>query len=170
MWGARPALVFGHILPSRARGCGVDPTADKQLLPTTLPTTTTMPKTLNEEIIIAAVLEAWNNGASERKTCADFGVPRSTVQSRRATGNRLPSTSHQHQQRLSVDQETFLADWIVNSDANGYAPSPSQVRGMAHCILQACGDFAVLGRRWITNFKRRNPRVGTLTTRLAVYA
>ncbi|KAG0636261.1 hypothetical protein HOY80DRAFT_868467, partial [Tuber brumale] len=83
---------------------------------------------------ITLALAAIENGTSERKAAKEYGVPRTTLQSRRLGGSTA-SSGHHHQQRLSQDQERCLCDWIVDQEGCGYAPSHSRTREMAAPIL-----------------------------------
>ncbi|KAF2229993.1 hypothetical protein EV356DRAFT_474489 [Viridothelium virens] len=51
-----------------------------------------------------------------------YGVPRTTLR-RRLHGYQIRQKSHQHEQRLSPNQEDFLRDWILEEDTRGYPPS-----------------------------------------------
>jgi len=112
------------------------------------------------ENAIELALEAIKNGACERKIAKDFGIPRTTLYNRR-TGIPSRCTGHAHQQRLSPEQEE-LCDWIVEQEACGYAPSHKRSREMVILMLKLSGDEKPLGKRWISNFIKRNPRIATM--------
>ena len=87
-------------------------------------------------------------------------MAKSTLHARMNGGmNRLDVQLPQH--RLTPDQENFLADWVIEQDAQGFSPSHPRVREMAFRILQMNGNCSPLGKKWITGFIRRNPRVAT---------
>lgn len=115
--------------------------------------------TREESIILA--LAAIANGTSERKAAKEYGVPRSTLQDRHSGGSTSHS-GHRHQQRLSPDQESCLCDWIINQEACGYAPSHTRTREMATLMLTMAGDTEALGKKWISHFMKRNPRIASV--------
>jgi 4-hydroxybenzoate polyprenyltransferase len=111
---------------------------------------------------IHAAIQDLKNGVftSERAAARAYGVPRSTLKDRlRGSTNRI--ASHEFQQRLSREQEEYLADWIIELDREGNAPSHARVREMASRILRQSGDTQSLGKEWIKHFRQRNPRVNT---------
>lgn len=95
---------------------------------------------------------------SHRKAANAHGVPRSTLQDR-LHGRQSHAVAHQHQQRLTPEQESFLADWILEGNVEAQRPSRKRVREMAILILQMNGDYESLGQLWVSRFVARNPRV-----------
>ena len=63
---------------------------------------------------------------------------------------------------MTPSQEEFLADWIIEEDTRGYPPSHARAREMASRVLRANGDTDSLGKRWISGFIQRNPRVASI--------
>jgi hypothetical protein len=118
------------------------------------------------EAAIQLAIRDLNSGVykSQRAAARAYGIPQSTL-STRIHGRTDHRTSHQNQQRLTPDQESFLVDWILEQDTNGYPPSHARAREMAIRILQMNGDREPLGRRWIENFIKRNPRVASVIGR-----
>ena len=115
--------------------------------------------TREESVILA--LAAIENGTSERKAAKEYGVPRSTLQDRRSGGSTAHS-GHRHQQHLFPDQESCLCEWIIDQEACGYAPSHTRTREMATLMLTMAGDTEALGKKLISHFMKRNPRVASL--------
>ena len=115
----------------------------------------------NRESSIKQALEAIENGTSESKAAKDYNIPRPTSYNRRA-GRTDTEHGHTNQQRLSPKQEDELCRWIVEQEARGYAPSHKRVRETAVLMLEVSGDDEPLGKRWVQNFLKRNPRVATL--------
>ncbi|PWW73740.1 hypothetical protein C7212DRAFT_29442, partial [Tuber magnatum] len=74
-----------------------------------------------------------------------YGISRTTLQSRQA-GRSSAQTGHHYQQRLSLEQERILCDWILELEVCGYAPSHSQPCEMATCVLVSSGDLVPLGK------------------------
>jgi len=64
---------------------------------------------------------------------------------------------------------TNVQEWLVNKikemDERGYPASHARVRAMAKDICVANGDTAPLGRKWLEQFKQRNPDVRSALTR-----
>jgi hypothetical protein len=95
---------------------------------------------------------------SLRAAAMKWGVPRSTLSDRRRGLNNR-HIANQPRQRLTPDQEKFLADWIIEQDHQGFPPTHARVREMALRVLQINGDSNPLGTRWTESFIRRNPRI-----------
>jgi hypothetical protein len=82
-----------------------------------------------------------------------FQIPSSpcTATNRRA--------AHAHEQRLSIQQQEFFVDWILEQETQGFPPSFARAREMATRILQLNGDTQPLGKKWINKFIRGHPRI-----------
>jgi hypothetical protein len=102
--------------------------------------------------------------SSQRKAADAYGIPRSTLQ-QRLNGRKPNAIAHSNQQRLTPEQETFLADWILDEDSRAQPPSHLRVREMAIRILHMNGDYKPLGRHWVPNFITRNPRIASVVGR-----
>jgi hypothetical protein len=98
---------------------------------------------------------------SQNAAAKAYGIPRTTLQDR-LKGARDTTTSHQHQQRLTPDQEVFLVEWMLEEDARAYPPSHARAREMANRILRMNGDQNPVGKKWLSHFVRRNPRVASV--------
>lgn len=98
---------------------------------------------------------------SQNAAAKAYGIPRTTLQDR-LKGAKDTTTSHQHQQRLTPDQEVFLVEWILEEDARAYPPSHARAREMANRILRMNGDQNPVGKKWLAHFIRRNPRVASV--------
>jgi hypothetical protein len=90
--------------------------------------------------------------------------------SERALQDRLKgatnrATSHQHQQRLSPEQEEFLVQWILEEDARACPPSRDRAREIAILILRMNGDQNPLSKKWLLQFIQRNPRVASVVSK-----
>jgi len=101
---------------------------------------------------------------SQRKAAAAYGVPRTSLQARLA-GHATHAIAHQHQQRLTPEQEDFVVDWIIEEDSRARPPSHARVREMATQILRQNHDFTPLGNAWISQFLSRQPRVASIVGR-----
>jgi 4-hydroxybenzoate polyprenyltransferase len=99
--------------------------------------------------------------SSIRAIARDYNVPFSTLQYHLQQGDMIGAV-HKEQMRLSEDEEHWIADWILQEDHQGRAPSIQRVRQLVVLLLHARGDENPLGKNWITGFKRRNPQVQTM--------
>lgn len=89
-----------------------------------------------------------------------MGPPRSTLGDRIA-GRISRSEVNQPNQRLSPVQEEHLAEWVLVQESIGLSPTHAQIRAFAGRILWAKHDALPLGKRWMSNFIRRNPVLKT---------
>jgi transposase len=114
------------------------------------------------EISMQNAIEDYNSGRipSYRAAAIKWGVSKSTLYDR-IKGRTSQHVAQQPQQRLNPEQESFLAEWVIEQDAQGFSPSHARVREMALRILQINGDAKPLGKNWTTGFLHRNPRVAT---------
>lgn len=117
--------------------------------------------TEDKDRAIAEAIEALNSGkiTSERAAAKQYGIPRSTLHSRRKSCKDAPHAQGPQQRRLSPEQETFLIDWIKTQNSEGNPPSHARVREMASQICISSGDTRGLGKEWVKNFIKRNPDV-----------
>jgi hypothetical protein len=109
---------------------------------------------------VQRALNAVANGMSQQKAGLEFGVPRPTLHAR-INGALSKQEAHEHEQRLSSVQEDHLSQWVLTQEALGLAPTHAQIRAFAGRILYARGDANPLGKRWMSNFLRRNPILKT---------
>ncbi|KAI4852972.1 hypothetical protein E4T45_04517 [Aureobasidium sp. EXF-8846] len=118
-----------------------------------------------EEYLLRA-LNSYNNNeySSIRATARVHVVSGSTLRSRiNGTTNRR--VAHAHEQRLSSQQETFLIDWILKQETQGFPPSFAPTREMATRIIQLNGDFQPLGKKYITKFMKSHTRIRSVVGR-----
>ena len=101
---------------------------------------------------------------SQRKAAAAHGVARSSLQERLA-GRQPHAIAHQHQQRLTPEQEDFVAEWILSEDSRAQPPTHARVREMATRILHMNHDHNPLGEEWVSQFLSRQPRVASIVGR-----
>ena len=118
------------------------------------------------ESTISAALNNYLAGVypSQRAAAGAYGIPPSTLRDQ-INGATNSAISHQHQQRLTPQQEEFLVEWILEEGQRGYPPSFARAREMASRILRMNGDLNPIGRKWVTQFIRRNPRVSSVVGR-----
>ncbi len=120
----------------------------------------------SREVAIQNAIRDLNSGVytSQRKAAEAYGIPRSSLRGRLA-GQQSHAIAHQHQQRLTPEQEGFLVQWILNEDARAQPPTHARVRETATQILHMNGDFNPLGIEWISQFLSRQPRVASIVGR-----
>jgi hypothetical protein len=118
------------------------------------------------ELSIQSAIRDLESGVytSQRAAAKAWGVPRSTLQDR-LDGRQPRAIAHQHEQRLSPEQEEFLVEWILDKDSRAQPPSHARVREMATRILRLGGDPNPLGQRWAQSFLARQPRVASIIGR-----
>jgi hypothetical protein len=102
----------------------------------------------SHKVILQAAISDLNNGVfTSIQACAKaYNVPRSTL-SNRLAHRPTCSMARQQQQRLSLEQEDFIAAWIIIEDSAGCPPTYARVQDMATQILQIGGDTAPLGKK-----------------------
>ena len=105
-----------------------------------------------------------NPNLTVKAVATAYSVPRSTLRDR-LSGSVPQQISQQGVQRLTPNQEEFLAEWILDMDARGFPPSHARTREMASRILSMNKDTAPLGKDWIPKFTKRNPRVASIVGR-----
>jgi 4-hydroxybenzoate polyprenyltransferase len=115
---------------------------------------------IRELTITCAIRNLEESPQRSRNSTADqFNVPRTTFKEH-ANGTRQPRRiAHQYRQRLSPEQEEFLAQWILDEEKRGYAPSHPRIREMAAHVIRMNGDIQPLGKKWTDGFLHRNPHV-----------
>lgn len=124
----------------------------------------------SKEQRMEAAIEAWlaitppEDRPSIRTHAKEYNVDRTTF-SRRIIGGTTRAGSHEHMQRLTNVQEDWLVNKIKEMDERGYPASHARVREMAKDICVANGDTKPLGRKWLEQFKQRNPSVCSAMSR-----
>lgn len=113
---------------------------------------------------IASALEAIQNGLSQRKAAKRWGIPRSTLQ-KRLNGSQSRSDANEYLQRLSRQQESHLAEWVLVQSNLGLPLTRQQIQEFASRIVKQGGNDQPLGKRWIDGFLRRNPEIKTVRGR-----
>ncbi|RKL06854.1 hypothetical protein BFJ70_g16963 [Fusarium oxysporum] len=112
-----------------------------------------------EQDLQSAIVDV-RNGVAVRTAATRHGVPRGTLRAR-LNGTQPQRTAHDDQQRLTVNQEEHLKQWILRQEALGYAPTHAQVRAIASSVLKQQGDHKPLGRKWSSHFVERHLAIKT---------
>jgi hypothetical protein len=97
---------------------------------------------------------------SVRAAAKAHGINHVTL-NRRSKGGISKQEARLAQQLLSQHQEGLLVQWILHSEAGGYAPSHAQVREMAVHISTVSGGPDTLGNNWVPRFLHRHPEIHT---------
>ncbi|KAL8365123.1 hypothetical protein RB595_004102 [Gaeumannomyces hyphopodioides] len=109
------------------------------------------------EFRMSEAIQLVQSGVSQAEAARRWNIPRSTLQ-RRLQGGRTMRKAKEPFQRLSVKQESFVADWICTEEIAGRAPTREMVREFAEMMLS---PGPKLGKRWIDDFFARNPIITT---------
>jgi len=104
--------------------------------------------------------KAVHGGARIRKTARKFQVPYSTLRDR-LHGVLPHSVAHQDFQKLSVDQEDKLAEWVLFQGELGDPPTHTEIRELAKRVSAERGDGVHMGRAWMKQFLNRHPVLKT---------
>jgi hypothetical protein len=102
-----------------------------------------------------------NSNANLRDTAAIFGLKKSTLH-RHLYNPSTHANGHESKQRLSREQERWLAEWIKEEHQRGFAPTYMRVREMALTVLRFMEDDWPLGKDWHRSFLKRNPDVKSM--------
>ncbi len=130
-------------------------------------------------------VEAVQAGEKVREAARRFGVPASNLNSR--TRGREPKDLKGEVSRLTLKQESLLADWASAQGALGFPPTKDDVFDLAERVLRRSGgggssnsnrdsnsnsssssstsDNKKLGKQWIGHWMRRWPNVEVLDWR-----
>jgi 4-hydroxybenzoate polyprenyltransferase len=79
-------------------------------------------------------------------------------------GSEKHSIAAQSQQRLSIEQENHLSQWILSQESLVVSLTHSQIKEFVQRLLILKGDLNLLSKRWIQAFIRRNPILKTKRT------
>jgi hypothetical protein len=111
-----------------------------------------------KESLYASALAEIKEGAPIRAVARKYGLARSTLQDR-LRGALPKSKGHVEDQRLSPEQESLLADWILHEEDYGRAPGFAKAARMAQSILSEGGPSQPIGKNWVYRYLKRNPHV-----------
>ncbi|KAI8631160.1 hypothetical protein F5Y19DRAFT_23070 [Xylariaceae sp. FL1651] len=89
-----------------------------------------------------------------------FGVPASSLNARKR--GRTPRDLKGELSRLTLQQESLLADWAAAQAALGFPPTKDEVFSLAERVLQKQGADRKLGKQWIGHWMRRYPNIEIL--------
>ena len=116
-----------------------------------------------ESDVRAAIADV-RKGVSMRQAAKKWCIPRITLRDR-LTGYLPRSIAFSGLQRLSVTQETLLADWVLLQADLGIPITHQQLRALGQRVAHTRGGDSALGKRWATAFLKRNPRCKTMRAR-----
>lgn len=129
-------------------------------------------KQYSEEQMLGAI-DSVQKGMSRTAAAEQHGVPLSTLKDR-FSGRVVHGTKPGPRSYLSKDEESELADFLMECAKLGYGKTRRDVKCIVESYLQKHGskpdDFA-LSNGWWTNFLRRNPqRAGDATANVRMDA
>lgn len=113
---------------------------------------------------------------SIRAVAKAFSISPDTLR-RRSQGGKQRVDSHAQQQRLTSNQEDWLADWILRQERAGFAPTHGKVRSIAQAIVHLPllrqaeynnleqQPLPPIGKNWLQGFRRRHPEIHSLKSR-----
>jgi hypothetical protein len=121
-------------------------------------------KGLNQEQRLTLGVQAFNdaqeagNPMSIKKTARLYGVPFSTLR-RRKMGKLSKKEAGHAMQRLGIDEEAAMRDFIIHMAKLGTHIHANQLYSMAEMLLGEKDDTNALGKKWVTKFIARNPQI-----------
>jgi hypothetical protein len=110
------------------------------------------------EASLQAAMASVRAGSTIRKAAAAFSVPRATLADR-MKGRGTHRMAMVGSQKLSPQQETWLAQWAIAQENLGIPVSYEDIKHLGNKALKAAGSTDTLGKHWIGHFLERNPEV-----------
>ncbi|KAL8356743.1 hypothetical protein RB601_001856 [Gaeumannomyces tritici] len=93
-----------------------------------------------------------------RRAARLYGIPESTLRNR--IKGALPIRQSQKEyQRIALEQEKRLANWILLQESLGLPPTHAEIRFFAEDILRNGRPSQPLGKHWLQAFLGRYPKV-----------
>ena len=110
---------------------------------------------------------------SVRKIAKDFEVPYTTLQNRISGKSLARTKAHEHRQKLNMNEEQVIVDYIARCSSVGHPASSSLVYEVANEIYHSKQKVYVspdhpiesLGQSWVDKFKDRHPEVVSAWTK-----
>jgi len=96
--------------------------------------------------------------ASIRATSRAWGIPLTTL-ARRIRGGVGRRQGQADTQLLTPKQEDMLAEWVLEQEKLGHAPTHRRLREFAGEILKYSGKSGHIGNNWVSRFLQRHPEV-----------
>lgn len=113
---------------------------------------------------IQSAIDAVNSGTPIRAAAKSHAVPYATLHGR-LHGATTVNEALLPKQRLSPEEENFLASWARNEEASARAPTKSQLGRMATALLAQGGCAKPVGKRWVDRFLHRHKNVKVKSSR-----
>jgi hypothetical protein len=86
-------------------------------------------------------------------TAKKHAIPRGTLRDRKKGSTNRHNAQIKYQ-KLDENQERFLADWILNEEDAGRAPSKKNIREFAQLILKYDNQDFKIGHNWVKPLHR----------------
>ncbi len=121
---------------------------------------------LSQEERITLAYARWNEASaanenpSQAKLARQYGIPSSTLWDR-INGRKTAASRNQQFQRLSLEEEEAICDWILRLQAWGWSPRVKQVRSIAKELLIKKNDDKSVEINWSQKFLKRHPQIKT---------
>ena len=109
---------------------------------------------------VALAALAQPNAPSVRAIAEEYGVNYRTLY-RRYEGLPDRRVGHAGEQRLTWQQEEKLVKWVLSLERQGFAPTHTQLREMAVCVVLQNDEPISLGVGWTRRFLQRYPELYT---------
>ena len=125
--------------------------------------------TVSKEADIISAIESLkrNPNLSIREAARLYNVSNRTLRRRRDNiPCRAETTSKS--QRLTIEEENHLIEYILDLDSRAQPPRLRDVEAMANRLLELRHDIPV-GRNWVSSFIRRHPELITRLSRQIDY-
>ncbi|ERF69214.1 hypothetical protein EPUS_02181 [Endocarpon pusillum Z07020] len=120
----------------------------------------------NQEQLIQQALNDLDIGAEKsiRKVAAKYRVSKTTVAYRRR-GRNPRTQANRRTQRLSLEEEKTLIQWIRDLQRQNLCPNYPRIRSFVYEILRNRGDSRPLGKNYVSRFISRHSELRTSRSR-----
>src|SRR3569833_2639645 len=111
-----------------------------------------------EEDVVNALYDIFENRRSQREASRIYGVPQSTL-SRRLKGSESLQSRNHPDRLISKHQEDRLDVWILRQESLGYSPSHGQIKACVQELLNSTGYTKSQNKQKKPKKKKRRPEI-----------
>ena len=111
-----------------------------------------------EEDVVNALYDIFENKRSQREASRMYGVLQSTLSRRLKGSESLQSRNHSYR-LISKHQEDRLVAWILRQESLGYSLLHGQIKACIQEFLKPTGYTKSLGKHWVLRFIKRCPEI-----------